>query len=305
MNLKMLATIGVVVSCLAALVFFNHIKPERFTRDVVLAASEESKKDEAVVEALREANEEVAAMLEEQLGGFTVHEDDQAASSDESASTDLGEAESEGSSQMSERPKQGPEYATLTAPDVFQVKLDCSCGTIIIECHRDWAPKGVDRFYNLVKQEFFDQARFFRVVTKPEPFVVQFGLHADPKITRLWSKANIKDDPVKQSNQEGMVTFAKTQMPNSRSTQIFINYKDNSFLDAQGFAPIGKVIEGMDVAKSIFDGYQLPNPEPNQALVRARGNAYLEQSFPNLDYIKTARIIESEEAEEVKEAEEE
>src|SRR5580704_12763518 len=130
------------------------------------------------------------------------------------------------------------------APATYKVQLDTNKGPFVIEVHRDWAPIGADRFYNLVKNGYYDDVRFFRVV--PD-FMVQFGINGTPGIQTIWSDANIKDDPTKQTNARGMVTFAKTSAPNSRSTQVFINFKDNSFLDNQGFAPFGKIIEGMDV----------------------------------------------------------
>jgi peptidyl-prolyl cis-trans isomerase A (cyclophilin A) len=169
------------------------------------------------------------------------------------------------------------------APDTYKVKLDTSKGPVVIEVHRAWAPLGAEHLYNLVKSGFYNDVRFFRVVPG---FMVQFGMSGDPKVQAAHN-TNIKDDPVKESNKRGYVTFAKTGAPNSRSTQIFINYKDNTFLDAQGFAPIGQVVSGMDVVDKITSEYR---ERPNQNEIRTGGNAYLQKEFPNLDYIKTATI---------------
>ena len=172
------------------------------------------------------------------------------------------------------------------APATYKVNLDTTKGPIVITVHRDWAPLGADRFYNLVKNGFFDDARFFRVI--PD-FMVQFGMNADPAVTRAFQNANLKDDPVKQSNKKGYVTFAQTSAPNSRGTQVFINYKDNAFLDAQRFAPFGEVTTGMNVAEKINAEY---GERPDQGSITTQGNAYLMKSFPKLDYIKTATIAQ-------------
>jgi len=157
--------------------------------------------------------------------------------------------------------------------------------------HRDWAPNGADRFYNLVKNGFYDDARFFRVI---ENFMVQFGLNGDPKISAVWRDANIKDDPVTESNLRGYITFA-TAGPDTRTTQVFINYGDNAGLDGQGFAPFGKVVSGLDVVDHLYKVYGEGAPGgsgPNQGLVQTQGNAYLKKNFPQLDYIKKATVEE-------------
>jgi peptidyl-prolyl cis-trans isomerase A (cyclophilin A) len=169
------------------------------------------------------------------------------------------------------------------APDTYKVKLDTSKGPVVIEVHRSWAPVGADHLYSLVKSGFYNEVRFFRVVPG---FMVQFGMSGDPKVQSAHN-TTIKDDPVKESNKRGYVTFAKTGAPNSRSTQVFINYKDNTFLDSQGFAPIGQVVSGLDVVDKINSEYK---ERPNQSEITASGNAYLTKEFPNLDYIKTATI---------------
>ncbi|MET0301074.1 MAG: peptidylprolyl isomerase [Methyloceanibacter sp.] len=184
-----------------------------------------------------------------------------------------------------------PAALNAKAPAVYQAKFDTSKGPFVIEVHRDWAPRGADRFYNLVKNGFFDNARFFRVI---EGFMVQFGINGDPKIAGVWRDADIKDDPVKQSNERGTITFA-TAGPNTRTTQVFINFADNAPLDGQGFSPFGKVVSGMEVVDSLYGGYGEGAPNgngPDQGRIQSQGNAYLEQDFPKLDFIKTATIAE-------------
>lgn len=172
------------------------------------------------------------------------------------------------------------------APETFKADFELNNGKhFVIEVHRAWSPNGADRFYNMVKNGYFDGCRFFRVV--PD-FMVQFGIHGDPSISAPWRAARIADDPVKQSNKRGYVTFA-TAGPNTRTTQIFVNFKDNSFLDSQGFSPFGQVITGMDVVDSI---YSADGERPDQTQVQAQGNAYLTKSFPKLDSVKKATIVQ-------------
>ncbi len=169
-----------------------------------------------------------------------------------------------------------------TAPATFRVNVDTSRGGFILEITRADAPLGADRFFSLVKSGFYDGARFFRVVPN---FVVQFGLAADPKVTKSWN-IQFPDDPVVKHNDRGTLTFA-TAGPNTRTTQMFINLKDNINLDTMGFAPIGKVVSGMDVVDALYSGY---GEQPQQPSIEGEGNAYLEKEFPKLDYIKTAKI---------------
>jgi peptidyl-prolyl cis-trans isomerase A (cyclophilin A) len=180
-----------------------------------------------------------------------------------------------------------PAQLNEKAPDKFQAKFDTSKGEFIIEVTRSWSPNGADRFYNLVKNGFFDNCRFFRVVPN---FMVQFGINGDPKISAVWRAAQFKDDPANQSNKRGFITFA-TAGPNTRTTQLFINFKDNSFLDSQGFTPFGKVTKGMNAVDSINKEYE---EKPNQNNIQMQGNAYLEKAFPKLDYIKSATIVPEE-----------
>jgi len=176
------------------------------------------------------------------------------------------------------------------APPVYKVEFDTSKGSFVVEVHRDWAPNGADRFYNLVKNGFYDNTRFFRVI---EGFMAQFGVNGDPKVSAVWRESRIKDDPVKVSNKRTFVTFA-TAGPNTRTTQVFVSYGDNSNLDSQGFSPFGQVVSGMKVVDSLYSGYGEGAPGgrgPNQARVQSEGNAYLASSFPNLDYVKKATIV--------------
>ncbi|MGH6734553.1 MAG: peptidylprolyl isomerase [Methyloceanibacter sp.] len=182
-----------------------------------------------------------------------------------------------------------PESLNEKAPDVYKAKFDTSKGTFVIEVHRDWAPNGADRFYNLVKNGYYNDARFFRVI---DGFMVQFGINGNPDLNAVWREARIKDDKVKQSNQPGMVSFA-TAGPDTRTTQVFINFGDNAGLDGQGFSPFGQVIQGMDVVDSFFKGYGEGAPRgqgPDQGRLQMEGNAYLVTDFPKLDYVKKATI---------------
>lgn len=173
------------------------------------------------------------------------------------------------------------------APDVYRLKFECSNGDFVVEVHKDWAPLGAERFYEICKEGVYNDARFFRVVPG---FVVQWGIPGDPNLAAQWRDANIKDDPVIQTNSTGTITFA-TSGPNSRTTQVFINYRNNANLDKMGFAPFGKIVEGMDVVNAINAQYR---EEPNQGMIQAKGNAYLKSAFPRLDYIKTVRLVRDE-----------
>merc|ERR1711871_495747 len=171
------------------------------------------------------------------------------------------------------------------SPEKFTVKTETSKGPIELDVDRSWAPKGADRFYNLVKNGYYDNDRFFRVV---QDFVVQFGINGSPEVQKTWDSAaaNIQDDEVKQSNKAGTIVFA-TAGPNTRTTQVFINLVDNDNLDDMGFAPFGKVKKGMEVVQQLYNGY---GESPDQGMLQSQGNGYLERSFPKLDYIKKASI---------------
>ncbi len=182
-----------------------------------------------------------------------------------------------------------PSALNEQAPANYKVRFDTSKGSFVIEVIRDWAPNGADRFYNLVKNGFFDDARFFRVVKN---FMVQFGINGDPAVSAKLREARIQDDPVKQSNRRGYITYA-TSGPNSRTSQVFISTKDNGGLDAQGFSPFGRVITGMNVVDAMNGEYgdgPPAGPGPNQGRIQAQGNAYLNAEFPKLDFVKKATI---------------
>ena len=174
------------------------------------------------------------------------------------------------------------------APAIFKASFDTSAGTFVIEVHRDWAPIGADRFYNLVKSGYFDGVKIFRVMPG---FMAQFGMHGDPAVNSAWSSARIQDDPVKESNKRGYVTFAKTSAPNSRSSQVFINYGNNAGLDPQGFAPFGKVLSGMEVVDK-FNAKYAGTPGDDQGNIASGGNTYLDKTYPGLTAIKTATIVQ-------------
>jgi peptidyl-prolyl cis-trans isomerase A (cyclophilin A) len=176
------------------------------------------------------------------------------------------------------------------APATYKARFDTSAGVFVVEVTRDWAPLGADRFYNLVKNGFYDDARFFRAISG---FMVQFGIHADPAVSSVWRNARIGVDPVKESNKPMYITYAMGGTPDTRTTQVFINFGNNASLDKMGFAPFGRVIEGQDVVNKIFTGYGEGAPRgkgPEQGRIQAEGNAYLNKEFPKLDYIKKATI---------------
>ena len=176
------------------------------------------------------------------------------------------------------------------APATYKVQLKTSKGDVVILVHRDWAPRGADRFYDLVNMGYYDRNKFFRCI---KGFVVQFGMNGDPKVNKDWSELYIKDDPSKVSNKIGTITFA-TSGPNTRSSQVFINLGDNSRLDKDGFTPFGEVIQGMENIEALYMGYgDGPpfGPGPDQNAIASDGNDYLEEKFSKLDYIKTARVV--------------
>jgi len=182
-----------------------------------------------------------------------------------------------------------PAALTEQAPATYKVRVETSKGPFVIQVHRSWAPHGADRFYNLVKHGFFDNDRFFRVISG---FMVQFGINGDPRVSGHWRDANIPDDPVRMSNKRGTITFA-TAGPNTRTTQVFINFADNSSLDGQGFAPFGQVVSGMNVIDRLNAEYGEGAPRgrgPSQGRIQSEGNAYLMKGFPRMDFVKKATI---------------
>ena len=182
-----------------------------------------------------------------------------------------------------------PAALTEQAPATYKARFDTSKGVFVIDVNREWAPVGADRFYNLVKNGFYDENRFFRVISG---FMVQFGINGNPQVSTPWRNAQIKDDPVKQSNKRGFITFA-TSGPNSRTTQVFINFGDNARLDGMGFASFGQVSSGMNVVDQLYSDYGEGAPQgrgPNQGRMQGEGNAYLTKDFPNLDFVRKATI---------------
>ncbi len=184
-----------------------------------------------------------------------------------------------------------PSKLTAKAPEVFSARFETSKGPFVIEVHRAWSPHGADRFYNLVSNGYYDDVRFFRVVSG---FMAQFGIHGNPAVNKAWQPSTIDDDSVVESNKRGMVSFAM-RGPGTRTTQLFINYVDtNARLDSMGFSPFGKVTEGMEVVEALYSGYGEGAPSgagPAQNRLQAEGNTYLKSDFPQLDFIKTARIV--------------
>jgi len=186
-----------------------------------------------------------------------------------------------------------PSKLTEPAPATFKAQFNTTKGKVVIEVTRSLSPNGADRFYNLVRSGYFKDLAFFRVIPG---FMCQFGIHGDPAVSAKWRAANIADDPVKGSNTRGTITFA-TAGPNTRTTQLFINFGNNVNLDGMGFSPFGKVIEGMDVVDKINGEYGEGAPGgngPNQGRVQMEGNAYLKKDFPNLDYINSASLVPAE-----------
>lgn len=178
-----------------------------------------------------------------------------------------------------------------TAPDVFKVKFTTTKGDVTLQITRDWAPRGADRFYNLVDNGFYDGVKFFRVI---DGFMAQFGINGNPDVSAVWREQKIKDDPNAQTNTRGRITFAMAGK-NTRTSQLFINYDDNSALDIQGFSPFGEVIDGMHIIDDLYAGYGEGAPRgrgPEQGRVQYEGNPYLEAEFPRLDSIITARIVD-------------
>ncbi|MHB1168438.1 MAG: peptidylprolyl isomerase [Longimicrobiales bacterium] len=185
----------------------------------------------------------------------------------------------------------GDTIFTAQAPDTFRAHFTTTEGEFTIEVYRDWAPRGADRFYNLVRSGYYDGNRFFRVVPG---FMAQFGVHGDPAVEQAWRGQTLPDDPVQQSNRRGTISFAM-KGPDSRSTQVFINYRDNEALDQSGFAPFGRVVDGMIIVDRLNGEYGEPPPEgrgPDERRLVTEGEDYLRREFPDLDRIERAEIVE-------------
>jgi len=182
-----------------------------------------------------------------------------------------------------------PRELTDTAPQTYRVRFETSVGTLVVQVNRAWSPNGADRFYNLVKNGYYDDTRFYRVV---DGFMAQFGLKGDPRIDQAWRDVTFPDDPFTESNKRGRITFAHAG-PNTRTTQVFFNFKDNAHLDASGFTPFGEVVEGLDVMDKIYSGYgELPpaGKGPDYAKAWVQGNTYLDQNFPEMTRIVSAKL---------------
>lgn len=183
-----------------------------------------------------------------------------------------------------------PSAANGMAPPEFRIVFRTSAGTFEAQCHRDWAPNGADRLYNLVRMKFYDDVGFFRVVSSPTPFVAQFGIHGDPSVNAVWREARLPPDPVVGSNTRGTITFAMAGSADTRTTQLFINLADNKNLDALGFAPVCEIVDGgMDAVGKIHGGYG-ERPSSQQEEIQTKGNAFLRAKYPDLDYIASARV---------------
>jgi peptidyl-prolyl cis-trans isomerase A (cyclophilin A) len=182
-----------------------------------------------------------------------------------------------------------PSKLNETAPASYKVRLKTTQGDIVLAVTREWSPNGADRLYNLVKAGYFEDVAFFRNIAG---FMVQFGIHGEPGVNKIWRDARIDDDEVVKSNTPGMVSFA-TAGKDTRTTQLFINHGDNASLDGMGFSPVGQVVEGQDVVNKLYDGYGEGAPRgkgPRQDLMQEVGNPYLKEAFPKLDYIVSASI---------------
>jgi len=224
------------------------------------------------------------AKVDGQISGDVGIMRDGGISNDASVSMDANHAPDMGAAPSAESLRDVASFQAQ-APPSFRALFTTSAGEFTVEARRALAPLGVDRFYNLVRNGYFDGIRFFRVVPN---FMVQFGIHGDPSVSAIWRQETILDDPVMQSNLRGFLTYA-TAGPNTRTTQLFINFSNNGFLDRDGFAAFGEIVDGMEVVDSINAQY---GESPNQSLIQQRGNAYLESDFPELDYIIRARLVE-------------
>ena len=179
------------------------------------------------------------------------------------------------------------------APATFRARFETSQGPFTVEVTRAWAPIGADRFYNLVRVRFFDRQKFFRVRAR---FIAQFGLHPEPSVIMAWKGRTMPDDSARTSNTRGTLAYAMLTTPNTRTTQIYINLADNSAqLDPQGFAPFGRIVEGIEVIDKLYAEYDERAGggmrAGNQGPIEREGNAWFERNFPKLDYIVTARLV--------------
>jgi len=263
--------VGVLAAMVIGIVVVTQLQPARLTASTLDRASEVQKKLDQEASTKVEPAQKVA---QAQAKPAEAAKPQEAKPAEPATPQEAKPAEAA-------KPQEAPK---AEGGNVFKVKFECSNGTFVVECHRDWAPLGVARFEQLLKEGFYSEGRFFRVAPG---FVVQFGLSGDPAINTKWRAERIKDDPVKQTNAAGTITFA-TSGPNTRTTQLFINLGDNRRLDGMGFTPFGKVVEGIEVVKAINPEYR---ETPDQGMIQAQGNTYLKQAFPKMDYIKSAAIV--------------
>ncbi len=274
MKRKIVTLLGVVV-ILASIVGVRAIFEQAAKTKAEAAESEEAAKQLEEAAAISEKYEAKKKQAAEKRKNIVIAntEPEAAASPDANTATPGIEAFEE----ITEWP--------ATAPDVFRVKFETTTGPYVIEVTKAWAPIGAERFYELCKVGYFNEAGYFRVI---HGFMVQFGLAADPKLTAQYKPKNLMDEPVRKSNTRGMITFAKSGAPNSRTTQVFINYGNNANLDDMGFSPFGEVIFGMESVDKITNEY---GEKPSQGSVTSKGNKYLKAKFPNLDYINKVTLV--------------
>ncbi len=266
-----LVTIAIVATVVAGVAAFNsYFEPARVTAEQL----EQEKQAQLEVEQARDTIDEVVMELAKEKQEKLAQAEGTAPAPDEAA-----QAEPQPATTWTPT-----EEWPAAAPDTYRVKFETSCGDFVLECHKEWAPLGAERFYTLCKEGFYTEARFFRVVPG---FMVQWGMAADPALGAIWRDSDIKDDPVTQTNAPGYISFA-SRGPNTRTTQVFINYGDNARLDGMGFAPFGQVVEGFDTVKKINPEYR---EQPQQGRIQAEGNEYLKSSFPNLDYTKKVTLL--------------
>lgn len=268
---KHLITLGVVVLIVGGLITINHYEPQRLTERRM---------------AEMQASEEAVSQGEEIEAGMSRRDRRRNA---RGAAGDPGEAGTETAPEPEIEVTATP-AETPASPGAFKVRFECTNGTFVAEFNPEWAPIGVAHVKDLIENKVYDGTSFFRVI---EGFMAQFGIPADPTVSAKWSDKNIQDEPVRQKNTRGMITFAKSGAPNSRSTQLFISFGDNSRLDRDGFAPVGRVIEGMEVVDALNAQYG-GDPSELQMQMKKDGYAVLNQRYPNLDHVKTARIISDE-----------
>ena len=179
----------------------------------------------------------------------------------------------------------------VVVPEVYRVKFETSTGAFVVEVTRAWAPRGADRFHELLRMRYYDSSRFFRVLPG---FIAQFGIHRDFNVHGTWRELVIVDDPPQQKNLRGTLAFAQSGR-NTRATEVFINLKDNPELDEDRFVPFGKVVEGMEIVDSLYSGYGELGPRgrgPDAGRAENEANEYMVPRFPNLDYIKRARLVQ-------------